>query len=44
MILEEETINHLILILDVNIKLLEIAQDLMIAIGIVSLVFVYNSI
>ena len=44
MILQEETINHLILTLDVNIKLLEIAQDLMIAIGIVSLVFVYNSI
>ena len=44
MILEEETINHLILILNVNIKLLEIAQDLMVAIGIVSFVFVYNSI
>ena len=42
MILEEETINHLILILNVNIKLLEIAQDLMVAIGIVSFLFVYN--
>ena len=44
MILEEETINHLILILDVNIKLLEIVQDLMIATGIISFLFVYNSI
>jgi len=44
MISEEETINHLILILDVNIKLLEIVQDLMIAVGIVSFLFVYNSI
>ena len=44
MISEEETINHLILILDVNIKLLEIVQDLMIATGIISFLFVYNSI
>ena len=44
MILEEETINHLILILNVNIKLLEITQDLIVAAGIVSFLFVYNSI
>ena len=31
------------LILDLNIKSLEIVRDLMVALGIVSFVFVYNS-